>query len=95
MSLTDFGQYEVTYTAQSKIRCLGCSKRLSRQRTFRAPMEPGRARVDIRTELMDLARRWAAGLRGVCASCMSTGQYVMLDDGNFALKFPPQGVSAY
>lgn len=95
MSWTEITWSEVTYTDQTKIRCFGCSRRLSRQRTFRAPIRPGVARVDIRSELRELAAKWRQNLRGVCATCMKSGQYVMLDDGNFALKFQaPEGHAA-
>lgn len=85
MSWTEISPFEVTYTAQTKIRCFGCSRRLSRQRTFRAPVRDGVLRSLIRQELKDQAARWSP--RGVCAECMRTGDYVMLDDGNFALRF--------
>lgn len=85
MSLNDF---EVTFTDQTKIRCLGCDRRLSRQRTFRAPIPDGMSRWDVRAELREKAMLWRLKLRGVCAGCMGTGEYVMLEDGNFALKFP-------
>lgn len=45
-------------------------------------------------ELKALASKWKATVRGVCSDCMRTGQYVMLDDGNFALKFPQSGEAA-
>lgn len=86
MSWTEVNPFEVTYTVQTKIRCFGCSRRLSRQRTFRAPVRDGILRSEIRVELRQEAARWYP--RGVCAGCMATGQYVMLEDGNFALKFP-------
>ena len=91
MSWTEVRWDEVTYTDQCKIRCFGCSKRLSRQRTFRASLRPGVTRFEIRAELRELAVKWKTQLRGVCADCMRTGQYVQLPDGNFALKFTGSG----
>lgn len=92
MTFTEFEQYEVIHRVQRKIRCLGCSRRMSRQRTFRAPLRDGASRLDIRHELIELSSRWHP--RGVCAGCMATGDYVMLEDGNFALKFAAQGFAA-
>ena len=91
---------EVCYTVQLKIRCFGCSKRLSRQRTFRQTLNPWNVnaagqpknRSEIRQELREQAAKWHP--QGVCADCMRTGQYVMLDDGDFALKFPGSGEDA-
>lgn len=94
MSWTEINVFEVTYTDQTKIRCLGCSKRMSRQRTFRAPVRDGVTRSQIRMELREIAVMWRLKLRGVCASCMATGEYVMLPDGNFALKFPDSAALA-
>lgn len=84
---------EVTYTEARKIRCFGCSKRLSRQRTFRQTVNPynispatgePKTRMEIRAELREESRRWHP--QGVCADCVRTGQYVLLPDGNFALR---------
>lgn len=84
MSWSEFP--EVTLTVPRKIRCFGCSKRLSRQRTFRRPLRDGFTRQQLRLELLEEAARWYP--QGVCASCMQSGKFVMLEDGNFALKFP-------
>lgn len=92
MSWPEITALEVRYTAQTKIRCFGCSKRLSRQRTFVALRQDGQTTFEVRAELRQQASRWNP--RGVCADCMRTGQYVMLDDGNFALKFPGSGEGA-
>lgn len=87
MGLNGINEYEVTFTDQTKIRCLGCDRRLSRQRTFRAPLPSNVSRWDVRAELREKAMLWRLKLRGVCAECMRSGEYVMLEDGNFALKF--------
>lgn len=89
MSWTEITWDEVTYTAQTKIRCMGCSRRLSRQRTFRAPLRGGVTRTEIRMELKVLAAQWHP--RGVCPACMASGLYLRLEDGNYALKFPGSG----
>lgn len=91
MSWPEISALEVRYTAQTKIRCFGCSRRLSRQRTFVGLLRDGMTRIQLRGELREQASRWNP--RGVCAECMRTGQYVMLDDGNFALKFPASGAA--
>ena len=90
MSWTEIRFDEVTHTVQHKIRCFGCDRRLSRQRTFRATLNPWnlneqgepKSRSEIRVDLKRQAARWNP--QGVCAACMRTGRYVLLPDGNFA-----------